>query len=127
MVVTATDGHQAASVVTGEGGHFHIPDLAPGRYGVEARLSGFHPGAVANVEVAVGTVTRVDLILASATFRDSVEVRAASPLDTLEASELRETGARDLGEVLQRVPGIWKVRKGGIANDVSFGDFARTT
>ncbi len=123
VVVTAADGLQAAAVVTGEGGHFHVPDLAPGRYGVEARLSGFHPGAVDDVEVAAGTTTRVDLTLASATFRDSVEVRAASPLDTLEASELRETGARDLGEVLQRVPGVWKVRKGGIANDVSLRGF----
>ncbi|MCS7171153.1 MAG: TonB-dependent receptor plug domain-containing protein, partial [Aquificaceae bacterium] len=41
------------------------------------------------------------------TFKESLEVR-----------EVRESFAKDVGEALQRIEGISKVRKGGIANDV---------
>jgi iron complex outermembrane receptor protein len=38
--------------------------------------------------------------------------------ESLEAREVRERGARDLGEALSSMPAIAKVRKGGVANDV---------
>jgi iron complex outermembrane receptor protein len=38
--------------------------------------------------------------------------------ESLEAREVRERGARDLGEALSTLPSIAKVRKGGIANDI---------
>ncbi len=33
-------------------------------------------------------------------------------------SEVRESSAKDVGEALEKVDGVWKIRKGGIANDV---------
>jgi iron complex outermembrane receptor protein len=48
------------------------------------------------------------------TFKDSLEVR-----------EIRESSAKDVGEVLTKLEGIWKIRKGGIANDVVLRGFSR--
>jgi len=48
------------------------------------------------------------------TFKDSLEVR-----------EIRESSAKDVGEALTKLEGIWKVRKGGIANDVVLRGFYR--
>lgn len=44
--------------------------------------------------------------------------RRPTRTDSLEAREVRERGARDLGEALASSPSIDKVRKGGIANDI---------
>jgi iron complex outermembrane receptor protein len=68
-------------------------------------------------------VTRVELSLSTATFHDTMLVETHSPHDSMEASELRESTARDLGEALSLKPGVWKVRKGGIANDVVLRGF----
>jgi hypothetical protein len=35
-----------------------------------------------------------------------------------ETTVLRESAARDVGEAMARLPGVWKIRKGGIANDI---------
>ena len=50
--------------------------------------------------------------------RESVTVVSPSPRDTVEAAEIRESSARDAAEALVTLPGVWKLRKGGIANDV---------
>jgi len=47
-----------------------------------------------------------------------VKGRRSARTESLEAREVREKGARDLGEALSTLPSIDKVRKGGIANDV---------
>jgi iron complex outermembrane receptor protein len=43
----------------------------------------------------------------------------------LEVREIRESSAKDVGEALTKLEGIWKVRKGGIANDVVLRGFSR--
>lgn len=48
------------------------------------------------------------------TFKDSLEVR-----------EIRESSAKDVGEALTKLEGIWKLRKGGIANDVVLRGFSK--
>lgn len=48
------------------------------------------------------------------TFKDSLEVR-----------EIRESSAKDVGEALIKLEGFWKVRKGGVANDVVLRGFQR--
>jgi len=112
------DDHSATSVVSGESGAFRIDDLEPGTYTVGGAIHGFHPTSAEGVTVDSGRVARVELSLSVATFRDTMQVDSRSPHDSLEASELRESTARDLGEALAGKPGVWKVRKGGIANDV---------
>jgi iron complex outermembrane receptor protein len=41
----------------------------------------------------------------------------------LEMREVRESAAKDVGEALSRLEGVWKLRKGGIANDVVLRGF----
>lgn len=45
--------------------------------------------------------------------------------ETLEIREVRESSAKDVGEALTKVEGLWKLRKGGIANDVVLRGFQR--
>ncbi|HSN57397.1 MAG TPA: TonB-dependent receptor, partial [Candidatus Sulfomarinibacteraceae bacterium] len=118
--VTAVSETTAASVsvVTADNGAFKIEPLEPGRYTVEGASHGFHPTSATSVVVDRGRVARIELSLSAATFRDTMQVESQSPQDSLEASELRESTARDVGEALAGKPGVWKVRKGGIANDV---------
>jgi len=118
VVVTGDSTPATASVLTGAGGEFSVPDLPAGTYTVEANLHGFVPSTTTGVVVGEDGVSTLSITLASATFRDTMSVEAASPLDTMESSELRETSAQDLGEALARMAGVWKVRKGAIANDV---------
>jgi iron complex outermembrane receptor protein len=56
----------------------------------------------------------VELKAKKETFKDSLEVR-----------EVRESSAKDVGEALTKLEGIWKIRKGGIANDVVLRGFFR--
>ncbi len=117
------DDQPAASVVTSESGAFRFTDLEPGDYSIEGELHGFHPATAAAVAVGSAGVTKIELSLSSATFHDTMLVESESPRDSMEASELRESAARDLGEALSQKPGVWKVRKGGIANDVVLRGF----
>jgi len=45
--------------------------------------------------------------------------------DSLEEREIRESSAKDVGEALTKLEGIWKIRKGGIANDVVLRGFSK--
>ncbi len=56
-----------------------------------------------------------------------VEVKAKKEnfQDSLEVREVRESFSKDVGEALTRLEGFWKVRKGGIANDVVLRAFYR--
>jgi iron complex outermembrane receptor protein len=56
----------------------------------------------------------VELKAKKETFKDSLEIR-----------EVRESSAKDVGEALTKLEGIWKIRKGGIANDVVLRGFSR--
>lgn len=105
-------------VVTGEGGEFRFAGIAAGRYEVEGRLDGFFPSTATDVVVATGRPTRVVIGLSQATFSDTMDVSSSSSRDALEAAEIRESTARDLGEALSAKPDVWQIRKGGIANDV---------
>ncbi|MEZ0360845.1 MAG: TonB-dependent receptor [Hydrogenobacter sp.] len=45
--------------------------------------------------------------------------------ESLDIREVRESSAKDVGEALQKIEGIWKIRKGGIANDIVLRGFYR--
>jgi len=118
--VSLTDGsgHDPGLVVTGDGGEFKIRSLSPGTYEVHAELQGFHPSTATRISVLEGQAVRVEIELALATFHDTMEVDSVLPPSTLETAVLRESAARDVGEAMARMPGVWKIRKGGIANDI---------
>ena len=118
VTVTDQSGHSPVAVVTGQGGEFKITGLAPGTYQIDAELQGFHPSTATGLDVSEGRTVRVELELAFATFHDTMQVESALPPSSLESAVLRESAARDVGEAMARMPGVWKVRKGGIANDI---------
>ena len=103
---------------TGSLGTFRSPELEPGVYAVTAALPGFEGRTVAGVVVRAGEETRLELSLDVAAFSETVSVVGQAPRRTLEASELRESAAVDIGEALGSKSGLWRLRKGGIANEV---------
>jgi iron complex outermembrane receptor protein len=123
VTFSSAERETMASVVTGDDGAFRVDGLDSGTYTVDARMQGFHSTSAADIVVESGTAVTVELALSVATFHDTMQVDSISPRDSLEASELRQSGARDLGEALSGKAGVWKARKGGIANDVILKGF----
>ena len=115
--ISGAAGDAVARLTSGGLGTWRSPELAPGGYEVVAELPGFETQRQA-VVVAAGEETRLELRLELAAVRESVSVLGAAPRATLEASELREMSAYDLGEALGWKAGLWRLRKGAIANDV---------
>jgi len=60
----------------------------------------------------------VRLEIAAASEQVHVEAKSLPFQDQLDMSEVRESSAKDVGEALTAVDGIFKIRQGGIANDV---------
>jgi iron complex outermembrane receptor protein len=118
LVITGATVGAVARVSTGALGTFRTPDLAPGAYEVRATLPGFEEKAVPEVVVRPGEETILDLSIDVAGVRETVSVVGEAPRGTLEAAELREGSAVDIGEALGWKAGLWRVRKGGIANEV---------
>ena len=117
-LLTSPAGGASTRLSTGSLGTFRSPELAPGTYEVRATLAGFEERVVPGVVVRAGEETPLDLSLEVASFRETVSVVGEAPRGTLEASELREMPAVDIGEALGWKAGLWRLRKGGIANEV---------
>jgi iron complex outermembrane receptor protein len=120
VTVIVEDGSAkvAARLVTGTEGVFHAGELPEGTYRVRAELAGFEPVTAEAVAVAPGQRPEVRLTLERLAGGEVVNVRATAPGAGLEYTALRESGARDIGEALGGVAGVWMQRRGGIANDV---------
>lgn len=103
---------------SGEEGLFRLAGLEPGRWRVTASLPGWPEVAAALLEVAAGAESRLDVEIPLPVFEEAIAALGAAPRESLEAPRLRESGARDVGEALEELPGVWKLRKGGIANEV---------
>jgi iron complex outermembrane receptor protein len=117
LVITSTAGGDTVRLSTGSLGTFRSRDLAPGTYEVRVSLAGFEEKVVP-VVVRAGEETLLDLSLDVASFQETVSVVGEAPRGTLEASELREGPALDIGDALGGKAGLWRLRKGGIANEV---------
>jgi iron complex outermembrane recepter protein len=65
------------------------------------------------------------LAYAESILLQEIEVKAEKETmtESLEVREVRETNAKDVGEALQSIGGINKIRKGGIANDIVLRGF----
>ena len=72
---------------------------------------------------------RLSLVLEVAPVLQSVDVneKLADYQDRFDINEVRDSPARDLGEALTALDGVWKIRKAGIANDLVIRGFSRTT
>jgi iron complex outermembrane receptor protein len=116
LVIARADGW-SARLSTGSLGTFRSPALVPGSYDVEATLPGFSRRVVP-VAVRAGEEATLELSLDIAGLTETVSVVGEAVRATLEASELRESQAKDVGEALGSKAGLWTLRKGGIANEV---------
>ncbi len=65
----------------------------------------------------------LSLSFAQELFLEEIEVKAKR--EVLTPQEVRESFAKDPAEALTKIEGIWKLRKGGIANDVVLRGFKR--
>jgi outer membrane receptor for Fe3+-dicitrate len=104
--------------VTGDHGGYRGTALQPGRYELKAELDVFQTHIVRELVLADGQTREVDFTLTLATCAEAVTVIGATARDSIQASEIRESTARDIGEALSRMNGMSKVRKGGLGNDV---------
>lgn len=117
-------------------GEFRFNSVQTGNYEMDVRHPSFAPYAEESVRLAPGKAQDVQVILQLSSVVQQVTVTAKAPagegaietspansLEVLEIREVRESAAKDLGEALANLDGVWKVRKAGIANDVVLRGF----
>jgi iron complex outermembrane receptor protein len=117
VTITSPDSIRPVTVVAGDRGVFRAAGIRAGTYSVAGESPGFSPGAIHKVDLAPGESRRVTLTLAVSTVQENLTVIGNTPRDSLEAAEIRQSPARDPAEALSSTAGVWKLRKGGIAND----------
>lgn len=93
-------------------------------YTILAGTSGFGPVSQ-SIHLTDAAGHKIALVLDIAPYRQSLEVQAAVPANValLDMSGVRESAAKDLGEALTALDGVWKIRKAGIANDLVIRGF----
>ncbi len=84
-----------------------------------AVASGFAP-ASQPIRLSEPGDLRIAIELDIAPYQQSVEIHTSIPPNDalLDMSGVRESAAKDLGEALTALDGVWKIRKAGIANDL---------
>jgi iron complex outermembrane receptor protein len=107
-----------ARVAAGALGLYRATGLAPGTWSLTAESPGFSPAREGPIVLASGESRQLDVRLALAPVSERLTVLSPAPGDSLEAPSIRESGSRDLGQAVGTTPGVWPLRKGGIANDV---------
>lgn len=116
-VTDRTSGRRFSGTSDGLGA-FVLRPLPPGTYTVVVEFPGLAPRTLDDITVGAGGSIHLDVSLEPLGVREAVTVLAALPRDSVEVTEVRESPARDVGELLSDSTGLWKVRKGGIASDV---------
>jgi len=120
---------------TGEDGRY-VLSLPPGFYSVKVEARGFRPYIRDAFELRAENRTTLDVILVVQAPDQELTVTAKAPRleaepetktahfqEVLEIREVRESGARDVSEALAKLDGVWKIRKGAIANDIVLRGF----
>jgi len=117
--LTLTDeasGQQFRGVSDDLGG-FVLDRLPAGTYRLLVEFPGLSSRTIAPVLLGSDT-TWLDIVLEPPHMHETVIVSAALPRDSVEVTTVRESPARDVGELLADSTGLWKLRKGAIASDV---------
>jgi iron complex outermembrane recepter protein len=128
--------HDVLRSITDEHGFYSIPRVQPGEYNLLIKLAGFRSFRRDGVTVQPGQVSTEDVKLEVGTLAQQMTITAKAPRleaaiesetknfkEVLEIRQVRESSAKDIGEALSNIDGIWKVRKAGIANDVVLRGF----
>jgi outer membrane receptor protein involved in Fe transport len=118
----------AGTATTDASGNYRFVGLLPGKYEAVAKLQGFSPAKVENIQLSLGKVLRVELALSVGNMSETVQVTAESPiLDTKQSArgtsirseqiELVPHG-RDFSSLVTQAPGANNETKlGGISID----------
>jgi iron complex outermembrane receptor protein len=99
-------------------GAFVLDRVPAGTYTLRVDFPGLAPRVIADIAIGPGDEARISVVLDPMSVREVVTVSAAVPRESVEATDVRESPARDVGELLSDEAGLWKIRKGGIASDV---------
>jgi iron complex outermembrane receptor protein len=99
-------------------GGFVLDRLPPGSYSLHVDFPGLAPRVIRDIVIGPADAPRIDVVLDPMMVHEVVMVSAAVPRESVEATQVRESPARDVGELLAESAGVWKLRKGGIASDV---------
>jgi iron complex outermembrane recepter protein len=115
----------ARSVKSDSAGQFRIAELPAGSYSLKITAPNFAPFVIAGIVLNPGETRTQTVRLQIETVTETVKVESKQEVnrEALDVSEVRESAAKDVGEALERVDGVWKIRKGGIANDVVLRGF----
>jgi iron complex outermembrane receptor protein len=117
VVTVAAGGETVAQVVSGEQGAYLASGLPAGRYTLKGELQGFRP-VETSFAARAGEGVAIDLRLALNALTETVTVVGSAERASVEPARIRESGARDVGEALGALAGVWKVRRGAIASDI---------
>jgi hypothetical protein len=89
------------TTVTDSQGAYRFPALTPGQYEVTATLQGFAPAKLADVQLELGKLLKVDLTLAPAGVAETVQVSGESPLIDVKQNS---AGGNVQAELIERIP-----------------------
>lgn len=134
LTLTNRGGGTAVSLTSDYNGDFRASSLAPGTYDIAADSPGFAPYSRTGLALGDGEALNLEVVLQISTLTELVTVKAPAGEGALETSsrnsrevleirEARESAAKDVGEAISNLDGVWKIRKGGIANDVVLRGF----
>ena len=120
-----------ANAVTDAHGIYRFPALAPGNYEVTAVLSGFQTHKIANIQLQLGQILKIDVAMTVGGVAENVQVTAESPIIDVKQnsaglaiqSELIERipRGRNFTSVLTSAPGTNQEAKAGLSIDGATG------
>jgi hypothetical protein len=88
------------NTVTEEGGQYRIAGLQPGRYDLNAELSGFAPRDVTGITLTIGLAVQVDLMLALQGIQEALTVTAQAPVVETTTTEVATVVTQEQIEML---------------------------
>ncbi len=134
--LTDRSGGKVIALSTDRNGIFRAGALPPGSYDLSADAPGFAPFSRNGLSLRAGETQSIDVALQVSVFSSQVTVTAKAPpgedaretsshnsREVLEIREVRESAAKDVGEAISTLEGVWTIRKAGIANDVVLRGF----
>ena len=125
VTVTNMDAGTARSTVTDGQGRYRVPALKPGRYEIQAELSGFATLVRSGLTLSVTQEASIDLELQLAGLEQSVSVTAEAPLVDVSNSKIGTVITndqldslpllgRDFSSLAALAPGVAAVGGGGV-------------
>lgn len=100
MTLRNQDTGVTRTIVTEADGRYAFPALAPGRYSVQAQLTGFALEEVKDIVISIGFEHRLDLQLSVDSVKEAVTVRGTVPIVDTTKAEVSSVVTREQIETL---------------------------